>query len=127
LPDAFGLDTADKHRLLDQRFAHDTNCQVVSNRSDFIFSIIKESTMLQQFKSMNELVQYLGALEERVRFLEEENQRLLAAPAPAPVPGVASHVDERSIAKMVASFLPFTNIVHPSFLKRAFAVWVTFL
>lgn len=79
--------------------------------------------MLQQFKSMNELVQYLGALEERVRFLEEEHQRLPVAPAPAPAPVVASHVDERSIAKMVASFLPLTNIVHPSFLKRAFAVW----
>jgi hypothetical protein len=24
---------------------------------------------------------------------------------------------------MVATFLPLTNIVHPSFLKRAFAVW----
>ena len=77
--------------------------------------------MLQQFKSMNELVHYLGALEERVQALEEENQRLRSAPAPLPTG--TSNVDERTIAKMVASFLPLTNIVHPSFLKRAFAVW----
>lgn len=77
--------------------------------------------MLQQFKSMNELVQYLGALEGRVQTLEEENHRLRSAPAP--VPAAAGSVDERTIAKMVASFLPLTNIVHPSFLRRAFAVW----
>lgn len=77
--------------------------------------------MLQQFKNMNELVQYLGALEERVRILEEENQKLRAAPAAAPVG--ANHAEERAIAKMVASFLPLTNIVHPRFLRRAFAVW----
>ena len=75
--------------------------------------------MLQQFKSMNELVEYLGKLEGRVQSLEEENQRLRAAPVPAST----NNVDERTIAKMVASFLPLTNIVHPSFLKRAFAVW----
>lgn len=70
---------------------------------------------------MNELVDYLGKLEERVRFLEEENQRLRAAPALATQ--AASNIDERTIAKYVATFLPLTNIVHPSFLKRAFAVW----
>ena len=73
--------------------------------------------MLQQFKSMNELVQYLGTLEERVKSLEAENRKLRLAPAGP------SNIDERTIAKYVASFLPLTNIVHPSFLKRAFAVW----
>lgn len=73
--------------------------------------------MLQQFKSMNELVEYLGTLEERVKHLEEENRQLRAAPA------AASNIDERTIAKYVASFLPLTNIVHPNFMKRAFAVW----
>jgi len=68
---------------------------------------------------MNELVDYLGRLEERVKCLEEENHTLRAAPAPAST----SSVDERTIAKYVATFLPLTNIVHPSFLKRAFAVW----
>jgi hypothetical protein len=77
----------------------------------------EEETMLQQFKSMNELVVYLGMLEERVKALEEENRNLRLAPAPA------SNIDEHTIAKYVASFLPLTNIVHPSFLKRAFAVW----
>jgi hypothetical protein len=47
--------------------------------------------MLQQFKSMNELVLYLGALEERVNCLEEENQQLRAAPVP--VPSAAKPVD----------------------------------
>jgi hypothetical protein len=73
--------------------------------------------MLQQFKNMNELVVYLSGLEERVKCLEEENSRLRANP------GGGGSVDERTIAKLVATFLPLTNIVHPSFLKRAFAVW----
>ncbi len=75
--------------------------------------------MLQQFKSMNELVQYLGTLEERVKCLEEENRQLRLAPPPT----ASSNVDERTVAKYVASFLPLTNIVHPNFWKRAFAVW----
>jgi hypothetical protein len=76
--------------------------------------------MLQKFKSLDELVQYLATLEERVQYLEEEDQRLRSAPVLA---STTTSVDERTIAKMVASFLPLTNIVHPSFLKRAFAVW----
>ena len=73
--------------------------------------------MLTQFKSMNELVEYLGMLEERVKYLEEENQKLRATPASRGI------IDERTIAKYVASFLPLTNIVHPRFLYRAFAIW----
>jgi hypothetical protein len=79
--------------------------------------------MLQKFKSLDELVQYLAELEERVQYLEQENQRLRDLPAPAPQVNTTATVDERTIAKMVATFLPLTNIVHPSFLKRAFAVW----
>ena len=75
--------------------------------------------MLQQFKNMNELVTYLGELEGRVKYLEEENRALRAAPASTGL----SKADEHTIAKYVATFLPLTNIVHPSFLKRAFAVW----
>lgn len=75
--------------------------------------------MLQQFKSMNELVVYLGGLEERVKQLEEENRILRATPVPAST----GNIDEYQVAKLVASFLPLTNIVHPQFLKRAFAVW----
>jgi hypothetical protein len=75
--------------------------------------------MIQQFKNMNELVEYLGTIEGRIKFLEEENHRLRSAPALAS----ANSVDERTIAKYVATSLPLTDIVHPSFLKRAFAVW----
>ncbi len=75
--------------------------------------------MLQQFKSMNELVDYLGKLEERVNSLEEENQKLRATATPAS----NSNTDEHEVAKMVATFLPNTNIVHPNFFKRAFTVW----
>lgn len=67
--------------------------------------------MLPQFKNMNELVAYLGRLEERIEYLEEENQKLHAALTPAST----GNVDERAIAKMVATFLPLTNLVHPSF------------
>jgi hypothetical protein len=66
---------------------------------------------------MNELVYYLGRLEERIRFLDEENQRLRALPAPAHQG--ASNVDERTIDKYVASSRQLTNIVHPSFLKQS--------
>lgn len=73
--------------------------------------------MLQQFKSMNELVQYLGVLEERIKTLEEENTQLrLTSPG-------SDNIDEHTVAKYVASFMPLTNIIHPSFMKRAFAVW----
>jgi hypothetical protein len=92
---------------------------MINSKSSFLFHHIEEQTMLQQFKNMNELVEYLGRLEERVKFLETENRTLRDAPASAST----SSVDERTIAKYVASFLPLTNLVHPSFLKRAFAVW----
>ena len=36
--------------------------------------------MMQQFKSMNELVEYLGRLEERLKCLEQENQKFRAMP-----------------------------------------------
>lgn len=75
--------------------------------------------MVQQFKNMNELVEYLGTMEQRIKFLEAENHRLLSAPVPAST----NSVDEKTIAKYVATFLPLTDLVHPSFLRRAFAVW----
>lgn len=75
--------------------------------------------MLRQFKSLNELVEYLAGLEGRIKTLEEENQRLRAAPAPKS----PNSLDEHALTKQAASSLPVTNIVHPSFLSRAFAVW----
>ena len=112
--------------------------------------------MLQQFKSMNELVEYLGRVENRLKSLEEENRALRAAPAPAdnsingeemveylqgvegrlksleeensklraaPAPAGSSPVEKETIAKYVAYFIPQTSVIHPSFLRRAFAIW----
>jgi hypothetical protein len=118
----------------------------------FSFSSIEEEAMLQSFKSMNELVDYLGRVEKRIQTLEQENQkprstsidanmdelveylqevekrlkgleeeneRLRATPA-----SVSSMtVDKEAIAKQVAYFLPQTNVIHPSFWMRAFAIW----
>lgn len=69
------------------------------------------------FKSMNELVEYLGQLEERVKTLEVENGRLRA------VTPVQESVDGKAIARFVSASLPQTNLLSPGFLKRAFAVW----
>ena len=74
--------------------------------------------MLQQFKSMNELVTYLGALEERLKNLERENENLrTAAATPRKI------VNEEAIERIVLEYMPETNLLDPSFLKRAFAVW----
>lgn len=71
--------------------------------------------MLQQFKNMNELTEYLGALEERVGKLEEENRRLRFEQP--------SEINGNIIAKYVARYIPRTNLINRNFLKRAFTVW----
>jgi hypothetical protein len=73
--------------------------------------------MAQQFKNMNELVEYLGALEERVKTLEAENVNLRA------IQPRSEGVDGNVIAKYVSRYMPKTNLVSPGFLSRAFAVW----
>lgn len=73
--------------------------------------------MLQQFKSMNELVEYLGKLEERVDALETENRELRAI-----VPAQKS-VNADIIARAVSTTLPQTDILSRSFWRRAFAVY----
>lgn len=73
--------------------------------------------MTSQFKNMNELVDYLGVLEQRVNVLEEENNRLRALPQPK------ATVDGNMISRYVSQILPQTNLFSPSFMKRAFAVW----
>ena len=70
-----------------------------------------------QFKNMNELMEYLGTLEERIKTLEAENHSLRAI-----MPRSAS-VDENAIAKYVSRSLPQTGILSPSFFTRAFAIW----
>lgn len=69
---------------------------------------------------MNQLGEYIGDLEQRIKNLEEENQKLRLAPPPA---ASSAPVEKETIARYVAQFMPQTNILHPSFLKRAFAIW----
>lgn len=73
--------------------------------------------MLQQFKNINDLADYLGNLEERLKNLESENERLQAIALPREV------VNEEAIERVVLDYLPETNLIDHSFLKRAFAVW----
>ena len=70
-----------------------------------------------QFKNMNELVEYLGRLEERIKTLEAENKSLRA------IQPRNENVDGNVIAKHVARYLPKTDLISTGFLKRAFAVW----
>jgi hypothetical protein len=73
--------------------------------------------MLQQFKNINDLADYLGNLEERLKNLESENEKLQAIASPREI------VNEETIERVVLDYLPDTNLIDPSFLKRAFAVW----
>jgi hypothetical protein len=73
--------------------------------------------MLQQFKSMNELKEYLETLEERIRKIEAENRMLRDTP-PNRDP-----IDSNAIASSVLRSFPRTNLFSFSFLKRAFTVW----
>ncbi|MCK7505716.1 MAG: hypothetical protein MZV70_17635 [Desulfobacterales bacterium] len=66
---------------------------------------------------MNDLVEYLGKLEERVNALEAENANLRSI-----VPAKES-VDGNIIARYVSNSLPQTDIINHSFLRRAFAVY----
>jgi hypothetical protein len=73
--------------------------------------------MLQQFNNMNEVTVYLHDVEDRLRMLEAENEKLRTSQ-----PG-AGNMDGNAIARYVSSRLPVTNLLNPSFLKRAFTVW----
>ena len=77
--------------------------------------------MPPQFKSMNDLVTYLGNLEERLRNLETENEnlRVLASRQESMQESRA----EGDIERTVLEYFPSTNLIDPNFLKRAFAVW----
>ena len=56
--------------------------------------------MLQQFKSMNELVTYLGALEERLKHWKAENEKLRTTTSPREI------VNEEAIERVVLDYLP---------------------
>lgn len=73
--------------------------------------------MALEFKNMNDLVEYLGRLEERINDLEEENRQLR-------VDAIARvNTDRNATANYLQRLLPQTNLLSPSFLKRSFAVW----
>lgn len=69
-----------------------------------------------QFKNMNDLIEYLSTLEDRIRVLEAENHALKIAQS-------KNIIDGNLVSKMIYRYLPKSNIFSPSFLKRAFAVW----
>lgn len=71
---------------------------------------------MQQFNNMNELVEYLGKLENRVKNLETENTNLRAL-------AKNEGMDGNMIARYVGHALPHTDLLSPGFFKRAFAVW----
>ena len=73
--------------------------------------------MPQQLKDINELTTYLGAMEERIKCLEEENHKLRKTRLSL------DDFDPDEVADYLEDFLPETNLLHPNFLKRAFAVW----
>ncbi len=74
--------------------------------------------MSLKFDNLNQLVDYLSVLERRVEALETENARLRTIQ-----PVNAAPLDKKLIAKHVGALLPRTDIIHPSFIKRSFAIW----
>jgi len=60
-------------------------------------------------------------LEERLINLEIEKEKLQAIASPREV--VREIVNEEAIERVVLDYLPDTNLMDHSFLKRAFAVW----
>ena len=93
------------------------SCGALNNLAQ-VSNIAEKPNKPQQFKSMNELVEYLGTVEQRLQALEVENRWLRAT-----VPSQTNNVDGNLISKYVSRALPQTNLFSPSFLKRAFAVW----
>jgi hypothetical protein len=94
---------------------HCPNCGAPVNPS---LNGIEKNNMPQQFKNMNELVEYLGTVEQRLQLLEAENKRLRAI-----IPSKTNTIDGNTISKYVSRALPQTNLLSSSFLKRAFTVW----
>lgn len=72
--------------------------------------------MSPQFNSMDELVAYLGALEERLRSLEGDNLSLK-------LQNETLNNYMREMGSVSHKMLPKTNLISPKFLRRAFTVW----
>jgi hypothetical protein len=72
--------------------------------------------MSPQFNNMSELMSYLESLENRVNTLENENRVMLDQKE-----FLTKYID--GLDRNDKLVLPRTNIVSPSYIKRAFAVW----
>jgi hypothetical protein len=72
--------------------------------------------MSPQFNSMDELVAYLGTLEERLRSLESENLSLK-------LQNETLNNYMKEMGSVSQKMLPKTNLISPKFLRRAFTVW----
>lgn len=72
--------------------------------------------MSPQFNNMNELVAYLGSMEERLRSLESENMSLK-------LQSETLNNYMKEMGSVSQKMLPKTNLVSPKFLRRAFTVW----
>ena len=72
--------------------------------------------MSPQFNSMDELVAYLGTLEERLRSLETENLSLK-------LQNETLNNYMKEMGGVSQKMLPKTNLISPKFLRRAFTVW----
>lgn len=72
--------------------------------------------MALQFNNMNELVAYLGSLEERLRSLESENLSLK-------LQNETLNNYMKEMGSVAQKMLPKTNLISPKFLRRAFTVW----
>ena len=72
--------------------------------------------MSPQFNNMSELLSYLESLENRLNTLENDNRVLQDQKE-----FLSKYID--GLDKTEHPALPRTNIVSPSYIKRAFAVW----
>jgi hypothetical protein len=72
--------------------------------------------MSPQFNSMDELVAYLGTLDERLRSLETENLSLK-------LQNETLNNYMKEMGSVSQKMLPKTNLINPKFLRRAFTVW----
>jgi hypothetical protein len=72
--------------------------------------------MSPQFNSMDELVAYLGTLDERLRSLESENLSLK-------LQNETLNNYMKEMGSVSQKMLPKTNLISPKFLRRAFTVW----
>jgi hypothetical protein len=87
------------------------------NKLSQFLHALKGEKMLQQFNSKNDLINYLETLEERINKLEAENGHLRA---------LVTNQDsdnKNAVAMYISNYIPRTNLLNQSFLKRSFAVW----